>query len=115
MRAPMYFTWTFSEYEDDLSDYSERPELTKLDSQKPAKPEAAPLPQFRPAPTLSSTAEQSEEEEDENLLLPEVTEANDADQPTDLFSFPQNLDGFADTFMKFSPDRPESIGNIFNL
>ncbi len=48
-----------------------------------------------------------EEEEEEDLLLPAVTESSG--QP-DLFSFPQNLDGFADTFLKFSADRPESIG-----
>ena len=138
----MFSTWVYVEifldYEDDvLNDYSERPELTQFDSQRPLKPVAqSPMqlpmtpqlppqfrpepPQFRPepppppppAPTAArplNEAEQEEDEEDDELLLPEVTEASQADQP-DLFSFPQNLDGFGDTFLKFSADRPESIG-----
>jgi hypothetical protein len=108
-----------SDYEDDLSDYSTRPELSQFDSQRPPKPAAQPEaaaqlpPLFRPepTPTVSSTGEDSQEDEDENLLLPEVTQT---DQP-DLFSFPQNLDGFADTFLKFSPERPESIGKKSHL
>ena len=68
--------------DDDLSDYSERPELTQFDSKRPPRPDQAPefkpeiSPEVRPElspenPSLLPNLE----EEDEDLILPEVTEA----------------------------------------
>ncbi len=125
--------------DDDLSDYSERPELTQFDSQRPVNPaperqppapeQQPPAPEFRPNSAIPSQfrpeltpqlrpevstppAPTPEEDEDENLLLPEVTESTGQfnGDGGSSFSFPQDLGAFGDTFAKFSPDRPESIG-----